>query len=131
MPKLEVGKTYKNQKGETVKILSKSKNASAVYPFQGDDLEFYTPDGAFTAFGETEHDLVTEVKPESRPDKEAPNPKELAGWFRKIADALESDEYSEFKFHHGELTIDQRQRYPESDYCSTEVAIDMSFELKP
>lgn len=129
---LEVGKSYKNGEGETVKIISHYKgDYDGGYPFFGDNGEYYTPSGGFTVLGQTKKDLVEELETESKPDKKAPNRKELAGWFRKIADSLESDKYSEFIFHQGEMTIDQRQTYPESDSCSTEVSIDMAFDLKP
>lgn len=62
---LQIGKTYRNRKGELVGIVG--KNSAGRPPFKGSDGEWYTENGKWQYFGaEHPEDLVEEV-PETRP----------------------------------------------------------------
>jgi hypothetical protein len=55
---LEVGKTYKNRKGDLVKIVV-FDYSDLEYPYGDDDCYSYTPEGYWTTgSNETENDLV-------------------------------------------------------------------------
>jgi len=58
--KLEVGKTYRNRKGEEVKIVEKDGGMGA-YPCKGSNGERYTENGGFAYTTETPDDLIEEV----------------------------------------------------------------------
>ena len=58
--KLEVGKTYRNRKGEEVKIIE--NNNKGIYPCRGDNGEWYAENGRyFYHLEETPRDLIEEV----------------------------------------------------------------------
>lgn len=58
--KLEIGKTYRNRKGELVGIVG--KNSAGRPPYKGSDGEWYAEDGKWQYFGaEFPEDLVEEV----------------------------------------------------------------------
>jgi signal peptidase I len=61
--KLQVGKTYRNRKGEEVKIVE--YNGDSEYPYGGSDSEWYTESGRFEYFTKSPEDLIEEV-PEIR-----------------------------------------------------------------
>jgi hypothetical protein len=59
--KLQVGKTYRNRKGEEVKIIGKDRGVRCLY--KGSDGEWYAENGSFYCFfGETSRDLIEEVE---------------------------------------------------------------------
>ena len=65
--KLEVGKTYRNRKGEEVKIVGKDREGK--FPYTGSDGGWYTERGRFLLYGEvSSRDLIEEVEglPETR-----------------------------------------------------------------
>lgn len=63
--KLEVGKTYRNRRGEEVKIVEKQE-AVGRHAYRGSDDEWYTESGRFNMYvKKSEHDLIEEV-PETR-----------------------------------------------------------------
>lgn len=58
--KLEVGKTYRNRKGEEVRIVE--NNNKGIYPCRGDNGEWYAENGRyFYHLEETPRDLIEEV----------------------------------------------------------------------
>ena len=59
--KLQVGKTYRNRKGEEVKIVG--NNNKGIYPCRGDNGEWYAENGRF-AYTESPKDLIEEVPSE-------------------------------------------------------------------
>ena len=59
--KLQVGKTYRNRKGEKVKIVGKDREGK--FPYTGSDGEWYTERGRFLLYGEiSSRDLIEEVE---------------------------------------------------------------------
>ena len=63
--KLEVGKTYRNWRGEVVKIVR--KDADARYPYKGNNGKRYTESGRWYDFDEEDPDnLIEEVKKERK-----------------------------------------------------------------
>jgi hypothetical protein len=58
--KLEVGKTYRNRKGEEVRIVE--KHGEGKYPYKDDNGKWYTESGRWKYFGtENPEDLIEEV----------------------------------------------------------------------
>jgi hypothetical protein len=60
--KLEVGKTYYNRRGKKVTIVEYDGDFEYPYRYKGSDDEWYTEDGSFLLFNESEIDLIKEVK---------------------------------------------------------------------
>ena len=59
--KLQVGKTYRNRKGEEVKIVGKDRTGK--FPYTGSDGGWYTERGRFLLYGEiSSRDLIEEVE---------------------------------------------------------------------
>ena len=59
--KLEVGKTYRNRKGEEVKIVK--NDGKGKFPYTGSDGGWYTERGRFLLYGEiSSRDLIEEVE---------------------------------------------------------------------
>ena len=57
--KLEVGKTYCNRRGEKVTIVE--YDGDSEFPYKDSNDKWYTEDGSFFLFNESEIDLVCEV----------------------------------------------------------------------
>jgi hypothetical protein len=61
--KLQVGKTYRNRKGEEVKIVEKYSGGKCLH--KGNNGEWYTKNGSFAcSFGDPSFDLIEEVPSE-------------------------------------------------------------------
>lgn len=63
--KLEVGKTYRNRRGEEVKIVEKQETVGR-HAYRGSDDEWYTERGRFNLYvGQSGSDLIEEVPSET------------------------------------------------------------------
>ena len=61
--KLEIGKTYRNWRGEDVTIVEYDGDSGDLHRYKGSNGQWYTKDGRFNYFLEDSlYDLVEEVK---------------------------------------------------------------------